>query len=266
MNSTTATTAIPFDFDGHEVRTLATEEGEALFVAYDVAEALGYAKPENAISRHCKKPITTPKQGGGFYSVIRESDVYRLVVKSRLPSAERFEQWVFEDVLPTIRRTGRYGESAIPKQSMPDLIEGASAFMDALRIEGSSRITSMKAFAASNCPQYLPLLPDYAIDAPAIAGGGSSLPTASASDLLKQHGAGISASYFNKVCHAQGLLEKMTRTNSKGKEVAYWCVTQIGLEYGKNVTSPQSPRQTQPHWFTDKFGELLKVVGFEIAA
>lgn len=147
-----------------------------------------------------------------------------------------------------------------------DLIEGAGAFMDVLRIEGSSRVICMKAFAASNCPQYLPLLPDYAIDAPAVAGGDSSLPTASASELLKQHSAGISAAYFNKVCHAQGMLEKRLRTNSKGKEVSYWCITDSGLEYGKNVTSPQSPLQTQPHWYVTKFGELLRLVGFEDAA
>lgn len=159
------------------------------------------------------------------------------------------------------------GKSApLASTNTKDLIEGAGAFMDVLRIEGSSRITCMKAFAASNCPQYLPLLPDYAIDAPAISGSGSSLPTASASELLKQHGAGVSAAYFNKVCDAQGLLERRSRTNSKGKEVSYWCVTAVGLEYGKNVTSPQSPLQTQPHWFSDKFSELLKALGFEKAA
>ncbi|WP_129141538.1 Rha family transcriptional regulator [Modicisalibacter coralii] len=150
--------------------------------------------------------------------------------------------------------------------SQKDMIEGAGAFLDALRVEGSSRITCMKAFAASNCPQYLPLIPDYAVDAPAIAGGGSSLPTASASDLLKRHAAGVSAAFFNKVCHSQGILEKKSRTSSKGKEVGYWCLTHLGLEYGKNITSPQSPRQTQPHWYEDKFDDLLQTLGLSKAA
>lgn len=154
---------------------------------------------------------------------------------------------------------------AVPA-SQKDMIEGADAFLDALRVEGSSRITCMKAFAASNCPQYLPLIPDYAVDAPAVAGGGSSLPTASASDLLKRHDTGVSAAFFNKVCHSQGILEKKARKNSKGREVHYWCLTYLGLEYGKNVTSPQSPRQTQPHWYEDKFDELLQTLGLSKAA
>ena len=66
------------------------EDGKYLFCGSDVAKALGYAKPRNAINTHCK------------------GDVYRLIVHSRLPGAERFEKWVFDEVLPTIRRTGGY--------------------------------------------------------------------------------------------------------------------------------------------------------------
>jgi prophage antirepressor-like protein len=92
---------------GLTVRTI-IKDGEPWFVAKDVAEALGYSKPENAIARHCKKKSTTPKQGGGFMALIPESDVYRLIIKSKLPAAERFEEWVMEEVLPTIRKHGAY--------------------------------------------------------------------------------------------------------------------------------------------------------------
>lgn len=175
-------------------------------------------------------------------------------------------------MLVSMRESKAVRRSVLAKLKQPaavsqrEMIEGAGAFLDALRVEGSSRITCMKAFAASNCPQYLPLIPDYAVDAPAVAGGGSSMPTASASDLLKRHTDGVSAAFFNKVCHSQGILEKKFRTNSKGKEVHYWCLTHLGLEYGKNVTSPQSPRQTQPHWYEDKFDELLQTLGLVKAA
>ncbi|WKD48414.1 BRO-N domain-containing protein [Microbulbifer spongiae] len=69
-----------------------------------------YSKPENAIKRHCKHQTTTPKQGGGFLTLIPESDLYRLVFRSKLKSAEKFADWVFEEVLPAIRKTGYYSQ------------------------------------------------------------------------------------------------------------------------------------------------------------
>lgn len=103
---------IPFDFDQHPVRAFADEDGSAWFVGRDVAEALGYERPSDALQQHCKgavkrRPLPT---AGGIQDVrlISEPDLYRLVVGSRLPAAERFERWVFEEVLPTIRRTGSY--------------------------------------------------------------------------------------------------------------------------------------------------------------
>ncbi|MGB3742463.1 MAG: Bro-N domain-containing protein [Castellaniella sp.] len=103
---------IPFDFDQHSVRAVADEDGRAWFVGSDVAEALGYAEPGRAIRQHCKggaKHTPLPTAGGiQDVRLISEPDLYRLVVGSRLPAAERFERWVFEDVLPTIRRTGSY--------------------------------------------------------------------------------------------------------------------------------------------------------------
>lgn len=96
--------------DFGEVRTL-EENGEVLFCASDVAKALGYAKPENAISRHCRAtlkrgtPISGKMQDINF---IPEGDVYRLIARSKLPGAEQFERWVFDEVLPSIRKHGAY--------------------------------------------------------------------------------------------------------------------------------------------------------------
>jgi len=98
---------IPFEFNGAKVRVI-NKEGEPWFVAKDVAELLGYAKPENAISRHCKAGITTPKQGGGLVTIIPERDLYRLIMRSKLPAAEQFEEWVVGTVLPSIRKHGGY--------------------------------------------------------------------------------------------------------------------------------------------------------------
>lgn len=103
-----------------EVRTI-EENGKILFCGSDIAKALGYAEPRKAISRHCKggmkRPIDvqikvkadgTPIMQNIEMSFITEGDVYRLIARSRLPDAEKFEKWIFDEVLPTIRTTGGY--------------------------------------------------------------------------------------------------------------------------------------------------------------
>lgn len=80
-------------------------------VAIDIAKALGYKNPNDAITRHCKgyvKHAVPTNSGVQRMNVIPEGDIYRLTSKSELPSAEKFETWVFDEVLPTIRKTGGY--------------------------------------------------------------------------------------------------------------------------------------------------------------
>ena len=109
-----------------EVRTLLIND-KPYFMANDVAKALGYVKPNNAISTHCKAAL---KQGipisGKIQEVnfISEGDVYRLIMKSKLPSAEKFESWVMDEVLPTIRKHGAYmTEQTIEKAlTSPDFL------------------------------------------------------------------------------------------------------------------------------------------------
>jgi anti-repressor protein len=77
-----------------------------------VAEILGYSNVSGAISDHCKGASESllPSAGGPqMTKIIPERDVYRLVMRSKLKSAEKFEDWVVGDVLPTIRKTGKYG-------------------------------------------------------------------------------------------------------------------------------------------------------------
>ncbi|MDH0745759.1 BRO family protein [Pseudomonas sp. GD03842] len=100
------------------MRVTTDEQGDPWFVANDIAVALGYVKPENAVARHCKAATTTPKQGGGFMTIIPERDVYRLVMKSNLPAAERFEEWVVAEVLPSIRKTGSYQRPMTPGEQL----------------------------------------------------------------------------------------------------------------------------------------------------
>ena len=89
-----------------------TVEGKELFCGSDIATALGYKRPSEAISQHCKSTvkhrIATTQGNSTEMNFIPEGDVYRLIVRSKLESAEKFEKWLFEEVLPSIRKNGGY--------------------------------------------------------------------------------------------------------------------------------------------------------------
>lgn len=86
-------------------------DGKPYFAANDIANALGYKRTADAVTAHCKGSVKRRYlTDGGEQEVkfIPEGDVYRLIVRSKLPSAEKFEKWVFDEVLPSIRQTGGY--------------------------------------------------------------------------------------------------------------------------------------------------------------
>lgn len=101
-------------FTNHEFGTIRTitSGGQILFCGRDVAAALGYANTKDALARHCKGVVNhyPLETAGGIQQVrfISEGDLYRLIVSSKLPATEQFEAWVFDDVLPSIRRHGMY--------------------------------------------------------------------------------------------------------------------------------------------------------------
>lgn len=93
-----------------QVRTI-EDDGKILFCGNDVAKALGYKVPKDAIAAHCKGAVIRrlPTNGGEQDAkFIPEGDIYRLAAKSELPSADDFERWIFDEVIPSIRRTGGY--------------------------------------------------------------------------------------------------------------------------------------------------------------
>lgn len=94
-----------------EIRTI-EEGGKVLFCGSDVAKALGYKNPTKAIADHCKGTVErrTNDSLGRQQNMkfIPEGDIYRLAAKSELPGADKFESWIFDEVLPSIRKTGGY--------------------------------------------------------------------------------------------------------------------------------------------------------------
>lgn len=112
-----------------EIRTIEID-GKPYFVGTDVAKALGYNNPRDAVSRHCKgvvKRDTPTSSGIQSMSYINEGDLYRLIMKSKLPSAEKFESWVMDEVLPTIRKTGSYQK---PLTTVEQIQVIATGFLD----------------------------------------------------------------------------------------------------------------------------------------
>lgn len=100
------------------VRTV-TIDGVVLFYGIDIAKALGYSNASKAVTTHCKKVVTkvletSNSQNGktvkGKVSLITKSDIYRLIVKSKLESADEFESWIFDEIMPSIETTGAYIE------------------------------------------------------------------------------------------------------------------------------------------------------------
>lgn len=109
-----------------EIRT-AEIDGKPYFVGTDVAKALGYSNPRKAILDHCKgvtKRDTPTSSGVQSMSYINEGDLYRLIMKSKLPSAEKFEAWVMDEVLPTIRKTGSYQKPMTIAEQIQLLAQG----------------------------------------------------------------------------------------------------------------------------------------------
>ena len=235
------------------------EAGEVLFCAVDIAKALGYEKPSNAVSIKCKRVLisgTLKQVNGQGLKMIPESDVYRLIFGSKLPSAEKFQDWVFEDALPSLRK-GEDIKSNFNSADLESQLAFAKFAIETLNLKGAAALGVVQNVQSNN---NLPnVLPHYAVDS---SEGESSMVTNSASELLKSHNAGISAHKFNKLCIEHGLLEEKERKSTKGDKIRkYKAITDKGMIYGKNMTSPKNQAEVAPRWYESKFSELLVEIG-----
>ena len=124
-----------FNFESNTVRTVIDHEtGKSLFVGKDVCIVLGYSNHNDAMSKHCRGvakryPIVDSLGRTQEVRVLTEADVLRLIISSNMPAAQRFEKWVFEEVLPAISKTGQYAvatqQPVVIGQRYPeDVLEG----------------------------------------------------------------------------------------------------------------------------------------------
>ena len=157
---------IPFSFESQQLRTMIDEDGSTLFVATDVAAALGYKCPNDAINRHCQgtakhRTLIDANGRAKDVRVIHEPDLYRMMIGSKLPSAKKFERWVFEEVLPEIRRTGCYvGEQQAPALDMEAIVQAIRTEIRAELRREMKKLPAGKEQSYKGCEGIDPLIID----------------------------------------------------------------------------------------------------------
>lgn len=166
------------------VRTRTDEKGNVVFCGKDVASALGYANVNDAIARHCKekgvvKHDTLTSGGKQKLIFIDEGNLYRLITHSKLPSAERFESWVFDEVLPSIRKHGIYAVDEVLNN--PDMLISALTELKAEREKRKSLETKIEADKPKT------------IFADAVAVSDTSILVGDLAKIIKQNGVDIGA-------------------------------------------------------------------------
>lgn len=170
-----------------DIRTV-EENGKVLFCGSDIAKALGYANAPDALNRHCRAIVKrdTPISGKiQAISFIPEGDVYRLIAHSKLPKAQEFESWVFDDVLPTIRKHGAY----MTEQTLEDALTSPD-FLIRLATQLKGEQEARRALEAENAAQAQQIAADApkVVFANAVATSKSSILVGDLAKLLRQNG------------------------------------------------------------------------------
>ncbi|WP_208452727.1 KilA-N domain-containing protein [Burkholderia gladioli] len=158
------------------------------------------------------------------------------------------------------------GAIRAPRPAVSDKVQAELAIMECytrlLRPAPSSQVAMLTKVAEQNSldPRFLPT---YTIDAPTGVDG-SSLATAPLTKLLRDFSIGITAHAYNLLLCDMGIIEERVRPSTSRSAVGgvkrFWSITDDGLIYGKNITSPSNPRETQPHWYVTKFAQLHALV------
>lgn len=135
-------------------------DGKPYVVANDVAKALGYTNPSKATNDHCKKSkMVWGNDSLGRrqqFKVIPEGDIYRLIVRSKLPTAQKFEEWVMDEVLPEIRKTGGYIDKGATTQQLEQLQQKINKLLN-YKIKGDTinDVCSATGLRRKDIKQYL---------------------------------------------------------------------------------------------------------------
>ncbi|MBV4447507.1 hypothetical protein KM799_12915 [Clostridium tyrobutyricum] len=246
-----------------------SENGEWVFDAERVAKCLGIttiAKSGNAYVRwpRVNEYLKLSTESGGNDNLpqvakgdfIPESAVYKLAFKASNEVAEKFQDWLAVDVLPQLRKTGKYETNNVidfddKLEKLKLEKEGLKFAIDILQPSKVSTVKMLKDFNKSQglSVEYLPEYIDEEVGK-------------SATELLKKFNLPYTARKFNKIMLDKGFLEERTRksTNKQGYK-RYKVLTEKGLKYGKNVVSSRgTENETQPLYYESTFMELIDLL------
>ena len=214
-------------FENAEFGSVRTVEidSKVFFVASDVAKALGYSIPHKAVQTHCKGVLkwNIPTNGGNQdVLVIPEGDIYRLVIKSQLPTAERFEHWVFDEVLPSIRKHGMYAKEELLDN--PDLLISVAQELKAERERN-------KALEAEN-----KRMRPAQIFADAVSASDSTMLVRDVAKMIRQNGVSIGEKRFYKWLREHGYIcQNSTTPTQKAMELGLFEIVVRTVERGNGL-------------------------------
>lgn len=236
-----------------QVRTI-KENDKILFCGSDVAKTLGYAIPTKAVNTHCKgvSKMEVPTNGGIQQMLfITEGDLYRLITHSKLPSAENFERWVFDEVIPSVRKHGAYMTEETIEQAItsPD-------FLIRLATKLKDEQTKRKALEEEkkvNAPKV--------IFADAVATSHTSILVGDLAKILKQNGHEIGGVRLFKWLREHGYLIKRKGTDynmptQKSMELGLFEIKETSVVHSDGHTSVnKTPKITGKgqQYFINKF-------------
>jgi len=245
----------PFKFDNHDVRVITDERGEPWFVGKDICDALGYKNASDAMNDHCRGvakryPIADSLGRMQETRVISEPDVMRLMTNSTMPEAEKFERLVFEEILPTIRKTGSYSAKGGAKPTPPfnSAVQAAKTFPNFFRVarligldKNAAAISANQAVYQITGTNMLTMLGQTHIEAE------KQELVFNVSDLSD----GISGMKMNRMLQAAGM-----QINEEGR----WIPTELGKKFSRVFDAGKKHGNGTPvqqiKWFREVLNEL----------
>jgi len=235
----------------------ATVEGEdVLFDVELVAKSLGITDNKNGkeyvrwnrVNQYIK-PFGTSGENSPQVAkgdLIPEAMVYKLAFKASNDTAEKFQDWLAIEVIPSIRKTGQYQVKGNRKEEFDLQLLGAEYAMKLLRVDETSKIKMLEevhkqhGVATNHLPKYV-----------------NEEITKALTVLLKENNVGITAAKANTKLIELGILEIKERSGNNGEVKEFKSLTDKGVRYGKNLINPKSPKETQPHYYQSTFKELI---------
>lgn len=240
-----------------EIRTL-DESGAVLFCGSDVAKALGYSNPRDALSRHCRgvvKRDTPTESGTQEMSFIPESDLYRLVFGSKLPTAEKFTDWVTREILPSVRRHGAYMTPEVIERTLTDpdyIIQLATT----LKEERQKR-KALEAQAEADKPKVL--------FADSVASSQTSILVGELAKLLRQNGVDIGGTRLFRWLREKGYLIRRSGSDynmptQRSMELGLFKIKETAITHADGTVTVSKTVKVTPKaqiYFVNKFlGEV----------